>query len=842
MGETYNPEACGALCSVCPLKADRMGGPVAPDLKVGAQFALVADFPVYEDVRVNRPLASAGGMALNDALNTAGLSRSMASVHLAVACQPPNNDLKLAQAKARKAKMLDPVVCCAPRLKRELEGQRKIVTLGDSATKSVTGTSMGILSVRGGPRTMPDGTMVLPTVSPGMAIKARKWLPVMAKDLGRAARWFMRGSLDWQDPAIQLFPSVAEVVAFLAQPSAFWSYDIETDALEPMTAQVRCVGIATKDAAIVVPLLSMDGMTRWYSEGDLSRVKQILAAAFIDGRQWVGHNAGYYDRLAMERYLGVTPAPLMDTILLHRLAEPGLPHDLGFVGSTWTDVHSWKADNEGRKLANAARTDRELHHYCALDCVVTARIATPLARRVLERGQAAPLPAEPSQTLLDLDHWAQGMCVGLHRVGMYVNQQWRERAEEWLTHESEYLRSQCIEVGEAFGMKSFNPNSGPQMRDLLYARWKLVPEEFTDTGDPSVNDEALRGFVALKSLSPAQKAFLMLLRRFRKVRNKWLGTYVSPLKQVRFGGKAWDRDGRIRASWNAHGTLVGRLSCSDPNLQTIPMLFRDLFQGAPGHELAGADADQIHLRIIAARWGVARLLDVFQKGGDPHALAAESIFGERFVKASGHPGKPGGKWSGQAKSMRQIAKTFQYAAAYGAEPSTIQSVLTKAENDRGELINLGLTVRQVTAMREKWLEAMPEFEKGWNMELTIAETNARKGKCDPWGSDPVAGRRRDYPNGIEDERNEITNAPIIMTESAIMHLAVQDLLTEIPWDKWGPGTGIIAQVHDSITVEVPQGMGQWASEVVAASLTRRIPGLDVPFTATGTFGATWVDA
>ena len=434
------------------------------------------------------------------------------------------------------------------------------------------------------------------------------------------------------------------------------------------------------------------------------------------------------------------------------------------------------------------------------------------------------------------------MCVNLHRVGMYVNQEWRERAEDWLTHESEFLRVQCAVAGEDFGMKGFNPNSGPQMRDLLFNKWKLVPEEFTETGDPSVNDEALRGFISMRSLTKEQRAYLMLVRRFRKVRNKWLGTYVSPLKPKRYDGKAWDRDGRVRASWNAHGTLVGRLSCSDPNLQTIPAMFRYLFQGAPGHELAGADADQIHLRIIAARWGVARLQEVFLKGGDPHAAAAEVIFGERFTKSEGQAHQNGGKWSGQAKSMRQIAKTFQYAAAYGAEPSTIQNVLTKAEDERGNLINLALTVRQVTAMREKWLAGMPEFEKGWNMELAIVESNARKGKVDPWGSDPVAGRRRDYPNGVEDERNEITNAPIIMTESAIMHLAVQDLLTEIPWDKWGPGTGIIAQVHDSITVEVPRGMGKWASEVVAASLTRRIPGLDVPFTATGTFGDTWVDA
>jgi len=838
---SYDPQALGALCSICPLREARVGGPVPPETRHGARFALVGDMPSYDDVRSGRPFTGAAGMLLNESLDAAGMPRGAANMHFALACQPPKNDLRLVQARAKKAKQMDPVRCCAPRLHRELEGMTNVVPMGDASMKATTGTAMGILSVRGGPREHGD-MKVLPTVSPMMAVLNRKWAPVLRADLGRAARWFFKGGLNWADPVITLFPSVVQVRAFLAKPASFWSYDVETDGIEPMTAALRCVGIATKDEALVVPLLGIDGATRWYSTGEQAVVMAMLKAAFTDGRQWVGHNAGYYDRLCVEAHFGVTPAPLMDTILLHRLAEPGLPHDLGFVGSTWTDVHSWKADSEGKKLSHSAQNDRELHHYCALDCVVTARVAPLLAVRVIQNGQAEPVPAAPHQTLLELDHWAQSLCVGLHRTGIFVDQAARERAETWLTHESEYILREIQDVATHHGLGTFNPNSGAQLRGLLYTLWKLAPVEYTDTGDPSVGDETLRSHIADQGLADDRRVFLTLIRRYRRVRNKWLATYVKTLCPKSAGGHAWDSDGRVRASWNAHGTLVGRLSCSGPNLQTIPVLFRTLFTAAPGRILAGADADQIHLRIIAARWGVARLLECFQRQGDPHGEAALAIFGDRFVQATGHPGKPGGKWAGQAKSMRQIAKTFQYAAAYGAEPSTIRDVLTKAEDERGNLINLTLTVRQVTAMRERWLAAMPEFERGWKMEATLADQNARMTHGDPWGSDPVAGRRRPYPNGLQEEANEITNAPIIMSESAIMHLAVQDLLEVIPFEKWGPGTGIIAQVHDSISVEVPEHLGEWAAKTVADVLTRRVPGLDVPFTATGTFGHTWVDA
>ena len=86
----------------------------------------------------------------------------------------------------------------------------------------------------------------------------------------------------------------------------------------------------------------------------------------------LGHNAGQYDRLVCEDALGVTPNLSVDTLLLHLLADNEMPHNLGFVGSRYTDfTESWKSDH----TAVNARTDRELHVYCAKDCAVTAAIA-----------------------------------------------------------------------------------------------------------------------------------------------------------------------------------------------------------------------------------------------------------------------------------------------------------------------------------------------------------------------------------------------------------------------------------------------------------------------------------
>jgi DNA polymerase I-like protein with 3'-5' exonuclease and polymerase domains len=75
-----------------------------------------------------------------------------------------------------------------------------------------------------------------------------------------------------------------------------------------------------------------------------------------------------------------------------------------------------------------------------------------------------------------------------------------------------------------------------------------------------------------------------------------------------------------------------------------------------------------------------------------------------------------------------------------------------------------------------------------------------------------------------------------------MNMAMLELVDEIPFRKWGPGTGVINQCHDAITLEVPEG----EAESVAATLTRcmsRIhPGLPgVEFLGEAAIGRTWKD-
>lgn len=126
-------------------------------------------------------------------------------------------------------------------------------------------------------------------------------------------------------------------------------------------------------------------------------------------------------------------------------------------------------------------------------------------------------------------------------------------------------------------------------------------------------------------------------------------------------------DGRIRTSFKQHGTVTGRLSASDPNLQQVPRGSDKVWNGdAKGcftsgrddYGLFGWDYSQIELRLGAAYGRESVLLAEFEKAdADPFEVLCRIIFGE-FTPA-----------------LRHETKTFVYANLYGAGLAKIAAQL-----------------------------------------------------------------------------------------------------------------------------------------------------------------------
>ena len=293
--------------------------------------------------------------------------------------------------------------------------------------------------------------------------------------------------------------------------------------------------------------------------------------------------------------------------------------------------------------------------------------------------------------------------------------------------------------------------------------------------------------------------------------------------------------------------------------QNFPKAMRSLVIAQPGNVLVGADMDQLELRIAAARWGVELYLRAFAEGKDPHSMTAFAIFGNEFCKAAGIdpkcfdiPGKlvgtayQNGKFegSGDAMSMRNLSKAVQYASQYMAKVETVHKLIQKTElptldpetkkplaDGSTDLPYAKLPLKKVGTMRDNWLKGAPQFPGGWDKEIANYRRHG-------YIQEEVTGRRRDFLDG--EAPNEIVNFPIQGSAAGLMNKALVALYKEIPLHKWGPGTGIINQCHDSIVVECPESEGKKVAGMLEEYMNQTHPALPgVRFTAKATIGKTW---
>ena len=889
-----------------------------PEIHEDASLIIVGDAPDDTEVREGRPFVGPPGRLLHTMLGRARIQRGSVHFTSAVLCQPPNNDMSrvLARLRSKNAeirkqntkinkefKLLGKVVlpedlkplapspydCCRPRLARELASKSYALLAGPGSLTTVMGDAVSLNAVRGSIlesdlhydenknrlhlKDKGSGNhylRVIPIMHPLYVRKNARWTDTLWRDIDRMGRW-MTNRLNWKAPRIIYHPTPDELERFLSTPEPT-TYDVETDGISALSCNIRCIGIGNAEVVYLVGIRPKDadpavrGDYGFYPEHEMLRIKEILRRWATNPKKLkIGHNAGYYDRLVLRQWLGVDVHPTLDTVLLHRLAESELPHNLGFVASRYTDTYAWKASRAGKKLALEAESDHELHQYCAFDVSNTARCVDPLLQDVQKADQAS---------LIEKDHLVQRVCADMHHAGMFVNQDLRAETEEKLLKTILETRDK---IQKQSRIPDFNPGSTQQLRHLLFTEWKIQPPledkfKFTASGDPSTSDEVMRSILSLDRLQEEHRKFILLIRKYRTVM-KQLGTYVVKLRPMSMTADfGWDEDeykaeegsdakemreererkgyekrgivwadGRMRPGYNAHVTVTGRLSSSSPiNAQNFPKHLRKLIVPQPGNVLVGADADQLELRIAAARWGLTKYIQAIAEGIDPHSMVtALAIFGDAFLKCSGWPSAENGmKWLGEAYNYRQLAKIIQYAFQYKASVETGTRIIQSTEIEDKEtggtkMPYLRMGVKEVRQMRSAWLAGIPELEKGWDKEIEFFRKNG-------YIQEPVHGRKRFCLDG--ENPNELVNFPIQGSASGLINDAMIGIWRDIPLHKWGPGTGLLTQTHDALVVECPEREAKWVQEVIEHHMNQTHPLLPgVKFTAKADVGHSWKD-
>ena len=168
--------------------------------------------------------------------------------------------------------------------------------------------------------------------------------------------------------------------------------------------------------------------------------------------------------------------------------------------------------------------------------------------------------------------------------------------------------------------KEFNISSPKQLSEVLYGDLGLKPKRASKTvsGGKTTKESVLLQMIDDHPIVP----LVLEYRHYEKLRS----TYVDALPAFVAD------DGRIHTTLQQNGTVSGRFSSRDPNLQNIPsggddgVAIRDLFIATTGWEMVAIDYSQVELRLAAILSQDETLLDVFQQGVDVHSAVAARVF------------------------------------------------------------------------------------------------------------------------------------------------------------------------------------------------------------------------
>jgi DNA polymerase-1 len=181
---------------------------------------------------------------------------------------------------------------------------------------------------------------------------------------------------------------------------------------------------------------------------------------------------------------------------------------------------------------------------------------------------------------------------------------------------------------EKFSNIIFNPNSNPNLQDLLYEHLGLPVIDFTDAKQPATGTGTIEKLVH-HATTDDQRELLESLISYSKV-TKILAAFIPSFE------KAISKDASdivwLHGSFNIGGTVSGRLSSSSPNLQQIPAnstygkTIKECFVSPPGWVMAGADFNSLEDYISALTTKDSNKLSVYLSGFDGHCLRAAYYF------------------------------------------------------------------------------------------------------------------------------------------------------------------------------------------------------------------------
>lgn len=374
-----------------------------------------------------------------------------------------------------------------------------------------------------------------------------------------------------------------------------------------------------------------------------------------------------------------------------------------------------------------------------------------------------------------------------------------EEIGSFLRSKIEELQKSIYEIADG----PFNINSTKQLGTVLFEKLGLPTGKKTKSGY-STSADVLE---SLKAVHPIIGQILM----YRQL-SKLESTYVEGLKP--FIGA----DGHIHPRFQQAVTATGRLSCTDPNLQNIPIredlgrtLRRAFLPSDEEYFFMDADYSQIELRLLADMSEDENLIDAYVRGDDIHRLTASQVLHIPYEEIT--------------PQQRSSAKAVNFGIIYGISAFSLSA-------------DLGISVQEAQAYIDHYFIRFPKVKKFLD-ECVLSARQTGYGRT-------KFGRIRQIEelkakNFVQRSFGErvAKNMPIQGTAADIIKIAMNRVYARMK--KEGLRSRLIVQVHDELLIEVYRPEKDLVARILEEEMTGAAK-LLVPLIVDIHTGENWYEA
>jgi DNA polymerase I-like protein with 3'-5' exonuclease and polymerase domains len=342
-------------------------------------------------------------------------------------------------------------------------------------------------------------------------------------------------------------------------------------------------------------------------------------------------------------------------------------------------------------------------------------------------------------------------------------------------------------------LQPLNLKSVKQLIDFLYYNkygLRLPIIKYTEdkktkkpTKNPATSEDVL-----LELKDKDETGFIETLLKYREI-TKLYSTYIVGIRDT------LNPDNTLHGSFLIHGTVTGRLSSRNPNLQNMP---RDttakdikyMFVCPKGKVMMQLDYSQAELRVVAGWSQDKQMLEWFRVGHDIHLATAckkYKISYEDAYKIYSNEDDPDFKiW----KVRRKQAKTIGFGVLYQQGPNHLKESLSTPDHKA--------TKEEAIEFLDEWFDTFPRIRKFVKKQQKFAEEHGYI--VSPFGRKrrlPEARNKREQGKYAKALRDAV-NAPIQGTASDFALFSSILIREQIMQGKLPASIEQIGTIHDSL--------------------------------------------